>query len=1120
MTDPRRLAELDAQARERALDPTRSILLQAPAGSGKTSVLTQRFLRLLSIVNEPEEILAITFTRKAAGEMRERVFRALQAQSPADSSPNALRTFELARAAQERSRARGWSLETSPGRLRIQTIDSLNRSIASQLPISARAIGDLAVIERPLSLYRLAARRTLVDADNDPDLQEDIERLFDRLDNEFGRFERLLTAMLQVRSQWLPHLLRSEPEELCERVQESLKAIIAERLEKAAAVIPVELITQGMRLAQEAAARRNAENDANQGPWRVWLDAPVELHAELTLRHWKGLCQLALTEQGTWRATLTKREGFPATEKALKAAGLQWIADMRSVRGAGELLNELADLPEPFLSEDDSKTLESLARLLRLAAAELQVVFQEAGRVDYPYIAAAARRALAEAGAPTDLGLKLGNEIRHILVDEFQDTSIEQVELLEALTAGWDDGDGRTLFVVGDPMQSIYQFREAEVGLFLRTRERGLGSLRLEALALTRNFRAAPGLVDWINTAFPKVFPALDEPRASAVRYHESVASRTDAPPGRVHLHRTSPGDDAGEAKRIAEIVLTTRASEPDASIAILVTARSHAAPIVEALQRADIPVTGVDLVSLAELSVIRDLVALTRALDHLADRTAWMAMLRAPWCGLTLRELVALVGEGSALTVWEAINDGSRLACLEPASRARVERVRRVLADAFAEREGVELARWIESTWLRLGGPATCTNDEDVDHARAFFDRLATWSAEPDWAGPLSVEERLSELYAVHSPAPGAVQIMTIHHAKGLEFDIVIVPGLGKKLRANTEPLFRWFELPREPHGSDLLMAPIPHASRRGMEPLNEYLKSLQNRRMAHERARLLYVAATRARSELHLFGELPEPTEKQPNPGPPSGTLLATLWPAIAADFPAAPERSDIPEQTTPVTECTLTRLPADWSLPEIEAGPRSAGIAVASYEPTSLEDDRAAPDGDGSQCVARAVAEQLRRYARQGGSPRTDQLSALDQVMRERITRMGLVGADLERCAGKAAEALAACLQDTQWQWLFSREHRQFSSPLELTGVYEGRLTSVCIDISFVDREGARWLVSIFSSVTETDDLERFRAQLEKQAALMSQMEPVPIRAAVYFPLLRSLREIALSSAERTA
>ncbi|HKS93916.1 MAG TPA: UvrD-helicase domain-containing protein, partial [Gammaproteobacteria bacterium] len=153
----------DQHTRERALDPQTSFIVQAPAGSGKTSLLTQRYLRLLAGVEAPEEIIAITFTRKAAGEMRNRVLKALDAAGDG-TVPAAVHhrlTWELARAARARDAERGWRLAEHPARLRIQTIDSLNAELTRQMPLLSGCGAPPAIAEQPEFLYQEAARRTL-----------------------------------------------------------------------------------------------------------------------------------------------------------------------------------------------------------------------------------------------------------------------------------------------------------------------------------------------------------------------------------------------------------------------------------------------------------------------------------------------------------------------------------------------------------------------------------------------------------------------------------------------------------------------------------------------------------------------------------------------------------------------------------------------------------------------------------------------------------------------------------------------------------------------------------------------------------------------------------------------
>src|SRR5205823_5841002 len=193
--------------------------------------------------------------------------------------------------------------------------------------------------------------------------------------------------------------------------------------------------------------------------------------------------------------------GAAYEEGAARTALRSCIEGLRRVDGLAELLGSAARLPAA-LDASDQAAIAALSRVLARSALELHAEFADSGRVDYTYVTGAARAALAEAGQPTELALRTGLSLQHILVDEFQDTSLAQFQLLEALTAAWEEGDGRTLFVVGDPMQSIYRFRDAEVGLFLRARDHGIGNVRLTPLRLARNFRATEPLVAWNNAVF------------------------------------------------------------------------------------------------------------------------------------------------------------------------------------------------------------------------------------------------------------------------------------------------------------------------------------------------------------------------------------------------------------------------------------------------------------------------------------------------------------------------------------------------------------------------------------------------------------------------------------------
>jgi ATP-dependent exoDNAse (exonuclease V) beta subunit len=1095
-------AAADEQAREYATDPRRSILLQAPAGSGKTTVLTQRLLRLLAEVDEPEEILAITFTRKAAAEMRARVLRALRGEIDT-ASTQGRHLHWLASAALTRGAARGWNLAHDPGRLRIQTIDSFNFRLASQLPVTAKAGGALAITDRPWELYHRAARATLVAAESDPELSGDVEFLFERLDNNWRNVEQLLADMLRERGHWLRYVLGHEPQALCARVNQSLANIVREHLTMASERLSAALRAQAGALPQAG---------------------PLESEPE-HLSAWQRLASLTLTQKGEWRKPkgITRALGPAYEAAAAKEALRDCLEQMSGAAGAREALLELAALPAAELFEGDAAAIVALSRVLRAGAIQLQAEFAGDGRVDHTYIAGAARVALADAGLPTDLALRTGLSLRHILVDEFQDTSLPQFGLVEALTVGWEPGDGRTLFVVGDPMQSIYQFREAEVGLFLRARDAGIGSVRLEALQLARNFRSVPELIGWTNTAFAQLFPSNDELRASAVAFTPSLAGlsgeRGEAEPA-VELHLFPGGDPNAETAAVTARIVRLRAADPAATVAILVAARTHATPIMMALETRGIDAIGVDLVPLQDLSIIRDLVALLQALHHLGDRTAWLAVLRAPWCGSSLKTLTVLSQRGDKLVVLEALGDAQRLKHVPTDELERLQRVRAVLVAALQARDRLPLADWLETTWLSLGA-ADAYPQQDLRHARAFLSALSDRAASGEWGGPSDVGSLLAELFAQPQAATGnPVQIMTIHRAKGLEFDHVFVPSLDRELNRGREPLLRWLDLPRRQGESDLIMAPVPAIGDDAGGSVGVYLKRLIAKRTANEQIRLLYVAATRSKKTLYLSAA-PKP-RADGTIVPRSGTLLASLWPALGPDFEGSARAAAVATSDTAPVEPSplgnaLRRLPANWTAPLV-ATP-GAELPQLPVGRQSLEPPEFSWVGETSRHIGTVVHAALESWANAFALPRLARIRDDRDRYRDQLRRHGVPERELSHATDLVLEALTRTVEDEQGCWIFGRDHHEARSELALTGIAGGRLTRVVIDRSFVDGEGTRWVIDFKTSRHEgggletflRQELERYRPQLETYVALARGLGPQPVRAGLYFPLLGVFREL---------
>ena len=479
----------DNVARLRALDVAQSFIVQAPAGSGKTELLIQRYLKLLETVETPDAVVAITFTRKAAGEMRSRVLEALRtARSGVEPEAAHQRlTYQISLNVLEHERRLGWDLLRNPARLRIETIDALCAAITRRMPWLARFGAMPEISEKAEDLYREAARNTLMHLESG---HEGLAYLLLHLDNDFQRARQLISQMLERRDQWLRHTGANLREEL----ESSLQRLILDEL----------------------AQLRGAFEDG--------VAAEVALLCELEqfpkekledLDDWAKIADLVLTQDGKLRKRVTAHP--------LKARCEQLIENLREEDELIERLARVRKLPAPQFTDPQWQAVEAAVSVLKLAVAELQLVFRERGRVDFAELSIRASAALGQVDAPEDLALALGQRIQHFLIDEFQDTSATQFELLEKLTAGWEPGDGRTLFLVGDPMQSIYRFRQADVSLFLKARLQGIGRIRLEPLTLSVNFRSRPGIVEWVNRTFQSILPASDDLDSGAVAYSASV---------------------------------------------------------------------------------------------------------------------------------------------------------------------------------------------------------------------------------------------------------------------------------------------------------------------------------------------------------------------------------------------------------------------------------------------------------------------------------------------------------------------------------------------------------------------------------------------------------------------
>jgi len=1120
----------DHAERLAALDPSASFIVQAPAGSGKTELLIQRFLTLLATVEHPESIVAVTFTRKAAGEMRHRIIDALQkaASEAAPDEEHRRQTWELCQRVHARDEELGWQLVQHPSRLRIQTIDSLCGMLVRQMPWMSRMGAVAAPEENSDYLYREAAR-LVMDQTESPESNEayaaSVDRLLRHLDNNLDTVENLLTGMLRSRDAWLRHVFSNEPSaELRSALQAAMRQIIADDLQIVRSLVPPQIVSETMTLADFAARNIAVENPLSDLAHCAGLEGlPGASHEYLT--QWRGLAELFLTKDGGRRKALTVKNGFPAKPECRAEKNLCLSLElppelMRALHG-------VRSLPPEGFSETQWEVLSALMQLLLLAVAQLKIVFQREGKVDFTEIAHAARTSLGPSDNPTDLAFSLDCRIQHLLVDEFQDTAQGQYELLKALTAEWSPGDGRTLFLVGDPMQSIYGFRDADVALFLGAqRQKAIGNVRLTPLNLRVNFRSNAGIVTWVNDALGNAFPTRADSFRGAVTYEPSIASDIGAAAQAIHIHplldmkldRTM----GTEAKEVVKIILESRQQNPAGRIAVLVRARTHLPAIVNALRANDIKFQAVEIDSLAARSVVQDLLAVTGALLHPADRTSWLSILRAPWCGLTLADLQSLVGNDYTSTLWELLNDEARLNSISANGRARIERVKPVLAAAIAEHGRLPLRRWVEATWMALGGPACLENETGLEDAAVYLDLLESSSAGADLRDSQRFYRDVAGLFArPDAEADEKLQLLTIHKAKGLEFDTVIIPGLGRRPRGDDRRLLLWLEYINSRGVSQLLLAPIKETGTKS-DPTYTYVQKIQNAKLENESLRMLYVAATRAKSHLHLLGHTGLDPETKMVKEPESRSLLSKFWTAAAAEFEkAAAELKEIPGVPAAAVEIadapigtSLRRLSMTWEFvappPDIHWQPMGANTASGE-------------DSNVGEHVSFEWATELQRrvgivvHAMLQRADETFDVETSRPTISAALVAQGLSGDRLREAIGRVEKALRATLTDARGRWIL-RQHQEDQREYSLCGLIAGRVRRVTLDRTFVDEDGLRWIIDYKTGSHEGGNLEaflnneheRYRPQLENYARLMALLDPRPLRLGLYFPMLQAWRE----------
>ena len=466
----------DHQVRKKALGQG-SFIVQAPAGSGKTSLLVKRFLNRLLEVKSPKEVLALTFTNKAAAEMAQRLKEALEGKSEDNEIEKIVE--KISKHALKNKWGEGYI-----DSLMVMTIDKLALRLIKQTPILSSSGVNFLTDEDPDDLYRETIRETITsNAEN--------HLLFKYFDYDYHKLTEQLLALISKRDQWLPivsGLLRSDDKNIEEiygtYYTNELNIWVEEKIKPN--------FTNEDLKELEIIVSYSADNKN--------IDRKDKLRSSINYEFWFYIRDLILTKSGKQiRKKIDTSNEFPATDvgKEIKERLLKLI----------ELKINKFNILIDFFNVIDKQNIVDIYPLIRPfclllidMVTRLNEKFKERRIIDFTQIMGNAVEALRD----THLPLILDQNISHILVDEFQDTNESQLIFIELLTQNFAGNPDKSFFAVGDPMQSIYRFRKAEVEIFSRVQKNGISDLKLTSLFLKVNFRSNKNIIDWLIIAFQK----------------------------------------------------------------------------------------------------------------------------------------------------------------------------------------------------------------------------------------------------------------------------------------------------------------------------------------------------------------------------------------------------------------------------------------------------------------------------------------------------------------------------------------------------------------------------------------------------------------------------------------
>jgi ATP-dependent helicase/nuclease subunit A len=873
----------DADARRAAVDPSQNVVLEASAGTGKTRVLVERYVNLLLAGVEPERILAITFTRKAAAEMRQRIIARLREAASTSQLP-----------------AGRWrDLRNRLADIAISTIDAFCLSLVREFPLEAgidpgfdladqteipRLIGQ--ALDRALRIGRHLARR-----------DDDVAMVF-----------------VQLRER---------------RLRAGLAALVDRRL--VATDVLRRFLQFGPRDLTPALACRHAAQrlvDAlTQAPggFRQFLDEGPQGHpqfamlaSDLSSLVSSGLGDYATREdQAAFRILLDRVRGYFLTLDGAprKAKGFGqsefkrehcrsepgWKRHRETVEAVAPSIEQAV---RAFRRDLNVIVSRGVWRLFQVALTQYRQTLESHAALDFADVLERAVGLLKQMEEFSQSRYKLEARYQHVLVDEFQDTNRAQWELMSLLVRSWGEGFGAaadalqpTIFLVGDRKQSIYGFRDAEAAM-LEEAAGFVAGLRPDGQprqAISVSFRAVPELLAFVNDLFDEIARSTDASRRDAFRYsgidqfpiEPDVRLKADATEVVQFLAAPTIESAAdGVAVEIAALLSSgvtvrdrdtgmPRAVRPP-DIGILFRSRDSHREYEAALERRGVRTYVYKGLGFFEADEIQDAISLLRFLADPTSHLRAAALLRSRIVRLSDAGVIELRSNLAGALV--DVEPPPAIERLEAEDRVVLDRVRSAMPRWLAAVDRVTPSELLDGILretayaYELRGTRRAQARENLKKLRALIRKVenrgyATLARIAEFLDDLAVGDESNAVLDAHD----AVSLMTVHAAKGLEFPIVFVVNINRGTggpRAPIRVLADGFGTPSVSIG-DFESEADEDATARERE----------------ETKRLLYVALTRARDRLYLGAVVKNGAFK-----PGRGSLGEVLPPAARARFELA--------------------------------------------------------------------------------------------------------------------------------------------------------------------------------------------------------------------------------------